>query len=198
MESPGIPGRFNAGKIKGFRAAALSFIERIYGTKHSHYREFDKVVDGYSPSDAKQGISILESIRDELAGDWLFSIKSLITAEVFADFIEMTQYLMEQNYKDAAAVIAGSVLEEHLRQLCLKNNIEIEIKTAHDVKPKRADRLNADLAAADIYTKLDQKAVTMWLDLRNKAAHGHYSEYNKDQVRSMISGITEFMVRLPA
>ena len=70
----------DAGKIKGFRAAALSFIERIYGTKHSHYREFDKVVDGYSPSDAKQGISILESIRDELAGDWLFSIKSLITA----------------------------------------------------------------------------------------------------------------------
>lgn len=188
----------DSGKIKGFRSAALSFIERVYGTPHSHYREFDKTVDGYYPSDVEIGISILQSVRDEIAGDWLFSIKGLITAEVFADFVGMANYLMEQDYKDAAAVIAGSVLEEHLRQLCRSNNIEVDIETASGIKPKKADRLNADLASAEVYSKLDQKAVTLWLDLRNKAAHGQYAKYNKEQVASMISGVTEFMARLPA
>src|SRR5690606_36348804 len=79
----------DAGKMRGFRSAALSFIERIHGASHSHYKEFDKAVDSHYPSNAEGGLSILQSIRDEIAGDWLFSIKGLVTAEVFADFIEM-------------------------------------------------------------------------------------------------------------
>lgn len=186
----------DAGKIRGFRSAVLSFIERTYSPTHTHYREFDKAVDGTYPSDAESGLAILQSIRGEIAGDWLFSIKGLITAEVFADFIDMANYLLGQGYKDPAAVIAGSVLEEHLRQLCQRNRIETDVRTEADVRPKKADRLNADLASADVYSKLDQKAVTMWLDLRNKAAHGQYAEYNSDQVRNMVSGIIEFMARV--
>ena len=87
-------------------------------------------------------------------------------------------------------------MEEHLRQLCQRNGIDTQVQTATEVRPKKADRLNADLATADVYSKLDQKAVTMWLDLRNKAAHGHYGEYNSEQVRAMISAATEFMARV--
>ena len=47
------------GKMKGFRAAALSFIERVYGKNHSHYTEFNTAVDREHPSDAEAGISIL-------------------------------------------------------------------------------------------------------------------------------------------
>ena len=185
-------------KMKGFRSASLSFIERVYGLTHTHYQEFDKITKESYPDYTEAGIAILESIKDEVSGDWLFSIKGLITADVFADFIEMANYLLEQNYKDAAAVIVGSVLEEHLRQLAQANNIETVIETEDKIKPKKADRLNADLANDNIYSKLDQKAITMWLDLRNKAAHGKYDEYNKEQVTNMISGIVEFMARVPA
>lgn len=187
----------DSGKIKGFRSAVLSFIERAYGKEHTHYREFSEVVNGYRPEHARMGISILEAIRDELDGGWLFSIKGLVTSEVFADFVEMSTYLLEQGYKDPAAVIAGSVLEEHLRQLCAGNGIDVSFQSQGVSKPKKADGLNSDLANLNIYNKLDQKAVTMWLDLRNKAAHGHYDEYTKEQVHNMIQGITEFMARNP-
>lgn len=187
----------DSGKIRGFRSAALSFIERVYGKEHTHYNEFNNTVDGYRPTDAQIGISILEAIKDELEGGWLFSIKGLITSEVFADFIEMANYLLDQGYKDPATVIAGSVLEEHLRQLCVTNGINIEFESKGILKPKKADSLNSELTKSNIYNKLDQKAVTMWLDLRNKAAHGHYAEYNKEQVVTMLQGITEFMSRNP-
>ncbi|AIY39887.1 hypothetical protein LT85_0727 [Collimonas arenae] len=42
---------------------------------------------------------------------------------------------------------------------------------------------------------LDQKSVTAWLDLRNKAAHGKYSEYTKEQVEVMCQGVVNFMAR---
>ena len=55
--------------------------------------------------------------------------------------------------------------------------------------------MNADLCKAGAYTKLDQKNVTAWLDLRNKAAHGSYDSYTKDQVVLMIAGIRDFITR---
>ena len=94
----------------------------------------------------------------------------------------MAQHLLNEGYKDAAAVIAGSSLEAHLRQLCQKSGISTEVIGGASTTPKKADRLNSDLAAAASYSKLDQKNVTAWLDLRNKAAHGKYAEYKAPQV----------------
>jgi len=186
----------DSGKIKGFRSATLSFIERVYGQDHSHYKEFNSAVNGFSITDAEAGVAILHAIRDEIAGGWLFSVKGLITAEIFADFLEMSEYLLKNGYKDPSAVVAGSVLEEHLRQLCTKHGVEVELKSEDKTRPKKAEALNSDLAKAEIYSKLDQKMVTAWLDLRNKAAHGKYEEYTTDQVTNMLSGITEFMARI--
>ncbi len=183
------------GKMKGFRAASLSFIEMLYGTGHTYYREFDKSTGGAGPSDAQMGIEIIRSIKSEINGGWLISVKGLITAEVFSDFFEMGEHLLSNDYKDAAAVIIGSTLEEHLRQLCIRSSIETTIKKGDTDVAKSADALNADLAKANIYNKLDHKSVTAWLDLRNKAAHGKYDEYNREQVEMMLRGVGEFCAR---
>jgi hypothetical protein len=58
--------------------------------------------------------------------------------------------------------------------------------------------MNADLSSVGAYNKLDQKNVTAWLDLRNKAAHGRYPEYTADQVANMLLGVTEFTARIAA
>lgn len=186
----------DTGAMKGFRSAALSFIERVYDKEHSHYLEFHKETNGTDKQDSEVGIAILKSIKDEISGGWLFSIKKLVSAEIFSDFIEMAQHLLSQGYKDPAAVITGSVLEEHLRQLAISNGVDIEIEAEGGMRPKKTDRLNSDLSKAEVYSKLDQKAVTMWLDLRNKAAHGQYQEYTLDQVSNMMQSVLEFMVRV--
>lgn len=91
--------------------------------------------------------------------------------------------------------MTGSVLEEHLRNLCTKNGIPIvEDKKGNSV-PQKADSLNAELAKANVYNKLDQKSVTAWLDLRNKAAHGKYDQYKIEQVELMFRGVSEFIAR---
>ena len=65
------------------------------------------------------------------------------------------------------------------------------------VVARKAESLNADLAKAGVYAKLDQKAVTFWLDLRNKAAHAKYTEYAHEQVELMYAGVRDFVMRNP-
>ncbi|MGP8252572.1 MAG: hypothetical protein ACLQHF_11095 [Terracidiphilus sp.] len=134
---------------------------------------------------------ILSALRDAHDSGYLGTVAELVRAEVFADFIEMAEYLLASGYKDPAAVLIGGVLEEHLRQLSIKNGVPIEIAG----KPKKAEQLNTDLTGQSVYSKLDQKSVTSWLGLRNNAAHGKYAEYTSDQVTLLLQGVRDFMVR---
>lgn len=137
-------------------------------------------------------VGVLEVIREAINSGYLDRATDIIHGAVFADFLEMAQHLLDQGYKDAAAVIAGSSLEAHLRHLCDTNGVDA---TTEDGKPKKADRMNADLAKANAYQVLDQKNITAWLDLRNKAAHGEYETYTSVMVADLISGIRHFMSR---
>lgn len=112
----------------------------------------------------------MKAARSEIEGKWLFSIKELITAEVF----EMAEHQLDTGYKAPPAAMCRNVLEEHIRQLCLQNEIEQVIVRDRKEIPKKTDALNAELARANVYSKLYQKMITGGLDLRNKAVHGHY------------------------
>ena len=102
---------------------------------------------------------------------------------------------MNEGYKDPAAVIIGSTLETHLRELCKSNGIDTEIKK-NDGKnvAKKAEVMNADLVKKEVYSKMYQKQVTAWLDLRNNAAHGKYDEYKKEDVSLMLQGVRQFIL----
>lgn len=189
------PWYVSLAEMKGFRSEALSFIDRHFGSKHAYYVEFLQATSGHTENQALSGIAILKSIRGEVSGGWLISVKSLVSAEIFSDFLEMAEHLLASDYKDPAAVMIGSVLEEHLRQLCSKYCVDVSRPVNGKLAPKMGDMLNADLSKAGAYNMLDQKSVTAWLDLRNKAAHGKYSEYTKEQVEVMCQGVVNFMAR---
>lgn len=139
-------------------------------------------------------VGIIQALKTAYESGYLYEIEELIHADVFSDFIYMAEYLLKEGYKDPAAVIIGGVLEEQLRKLCLRNSITT---TVND-RPKKADMMNSELASRGVYNKLDQKSVTAWLDLRNKAAHGKYTEYSDEQVEFTLLAIRDFIARFPA
>ncbi len=183
--------------MNGFKTSALSFIQQLYTKNHLYYEHFDSVTKYYYCSSVNSALEILYSIKTEIENGWLFPIKSIVSAEIFSDFMEMAEHLLQKDYNDPAAVMIGSVLEEHLRQLCSSNGIETTIEKNDKIIPLKADRLNNELGKAEIYNKLDQKNITALLDLRNKAAHGKYSEYDKNQVELMYSYVMNLMSRNP-
>lgn len=176
---------------------AKATIARIVGNNSEYYKETIRIskLSGLEGLKLQPIIGSVIALKDDLENDYLKNFAEIIRSDVFADFLEMAEYLLFQNYKDPAAVVVGSVLEEHLRQLCSKNDIPIEISKDGKQVPKKADLLNSELAKIEVYNKLDQKSITSWLDLRNKAAHGKYDEYKKEQVELMLQGVMDFINR---
>ncbi len=126
---------------------------------------------------------------------YLKSFEETIHGGLFADYLEMGTHLEKEGYKDPAAMLAGSTLEVHLRQLCDKHDMATELDNN---KRNPAEKLNQDLAKAEAYTKSTQKSVTAWLGIRNSAAHGNYNEYTRDQVKLLIDSIRSFISQYPA
>jgi len=175
----------------------VAAIERLAPTGTYYYTSLQAAVKKYgfnSKAAIPTFVGIAEALKTAYEADYLNEVEELIRADLFADFLDMCEYLLEEGYKDPSAVIIGGVLEEHLRKLCLKNSIA----TKTNNRFKKADAMNADLAKSNVYNRLDQKNITAWLDLRNKAAHGEYKEYTDDQVNVALLGIRDFIARFPA
>jgi hypothetical protein len=180
---------------------ALAVVRRVApGTVYEHQARA-LASDGKQapPSVAACLAGVARATRVDVAAGFLQSIGELIHAELFGDFLEMAQHQLDQGYKDPAAIIAGSALEEQLRQMCKKAGIDAGYQSSDgEMLSKKASVLNADLAKAEAHSKLDEQSVTAWLALRNKAAHGQYDWYVIDQVRLMVNGVRDYIQRHPA
>jgi hypothetical protein len=93
---------------------------------------------------------VLRVLREDYAAGRLHTFRELVRSDLFSDFLEMAEYLLtDEGLKDPAAVIAGGVLEQHLRALCAKHGITIP------ARPK-LDTMNAELAKKGAYGRNDQ------------------------------------------
>jgi hypothetical protein len=191
--------------VKGEELAQLSMwvvrlgqlVRNLYGEHSQHHTSYKSALDSHDfyslhsnhYRQFTQMLGVARAVKHDLANGLLSSLKSLAQAEVFADFLEMGEHLLTGGYKDAAAVIIGSVLEDGLRRLCVMHGLPT---SATDGRPMTMDPLNAQLAKFDAYSKLVQKQITSWAHVRNKAAHGEYSEYTKEQVQMMLLFVQSF------
>lgn len=171
--------------------SCVAVIERAAGKSSTYYQHAAILQGGDSCHDLAKAVGVCQSLLTDIRNGYTRSLEEVIHADIFADYLEMADHLVKQGYKDAAAVIAGSTLESHIRKLCDKHSVP----TVSNGKPVQTSRLNADLHKAGVYAMPDQKGVTLWLELRNNAAHGKYSEYDPNQVSLLISSVRDFIAR---
>jgi hypothetical protein len=188
------------GTASEFVMSGIAAIQRATGQDSAYSTELEnaaeKLADPWIQARIPYVGGALRAVLHAIESGYLVTVEELIHADVFGDFLEMAHYLLDEGYKDPAAVLIGGVLEGHLRKLCVKSGIATELTEENGKpRPKKAERMNTDLAGKQVYSKLDQKSVTAWLDLRNKAAHGHYAEYSQEQVALMSQGVTDFLTR---
>ena len=183
-------------RVKQMQTRCLAAIERAAGRNSVYYEQARAILEsrGHSWGHLAGLIGVADSLLHNIRAGYLKTLEELLHGEMFGDFLEMAQYLLDSGYKDAAAVVAGSTLEAHLKQLCKKSGIPVDVAG----KPKKAHMINSELAAERVYPKLDQKSVIAWLDLRNSAAHGDYGAYDRGQVNLLISAVRDFITRVPA
>jgi hypothetical protein len=172
-----------------------SAIQRIALPGSPYIEQLEAARRLHQPYKLQETRAVALGLRDDMTAGWVKSTVELVHAETYSDYLEMADGLLNAGHKDAAAVITGTSLEVHVRALCAKHGIDTELSNG---APKKADVMNADLKRTSIYDGLQQKQITAWMDLRNKAAHGDYDSYDSQQVRLFIEGVRAFMLKYPA
>ena len=165
---------------------AKATIERIAGYNSEYYKDVIKSIDSSEHYGRKLLLVIgtVRALKSDLENDYLKSLHDIVQSEIFSDYLEMAEYLISEGFKDPSAVIIGSTLEAHLRELCKTNSIEIEItNNKGKLVPKKADVMNSDLAKGGIYSSTYQKQITAWLSLRTTA-----------EIKLMLAGIRQFIL----
>lgn len=181
-----------------FTTSSLYFMDMVIGKESIFYNRFNNRTDGIAEEPIKKQISLLEALKTELTDIWYWTAQGLANAEVFTNMLEESEHLLERNFKIPAAVLAGCVLETHLKKLCEKNDVDLYItKSNGDKQPKKAAALNQELAQIGVFNKNDSKEVTNYLGIRNSAAHGNVTEFTDEQVVLMQQGISGIVSRNP-
>ena len=190
---PNVIGGVYSVDIKLFYAwknSVENLIIKISSKGSSYHKDFYNHVTDNALYKLKIGIGILESLKEELEEGFLEAIQNLITAEVFTDFLDTANYLLSNGYKDPAAVLAGTVLENGLKKIAKKNNISIQGRHG---KEDGIGVLNNKLSQQQIYNELKKRSIHAWKEIRDSAAHGKFNEYTKNDVKTMVDGISGFL-----
>lgn len=132
--------------------------------------------------------SLFNAAKEDYLGGYCNTLKYLIEAEVFESQIEQAEELLNKGYYVPAAVIAGVVLETHIRELCVENNLPTG----------KLNKMNEDLGRKGIYNAIIQKQITELASIRNSAAHGKENDekegFTPEQVRIMINGTKSILL----
>ncbi|MCX8967421.1 DUF4145 domain-containing protein [Erwinia psidii] len=166
-----------------------NLIISVCGKDSNYYEAFteEKNSGGFETNQSifKRLKSIFTAIKEDYENGYLVSYRSLIQADIFDSELEQAKELLTSGYTTAAAVIAGTVLETSLRELCERSSIPCG----------KMDKMNADLSKCGVYNSIQQKAITAMAGIRNSAAHGKVDEFSKDDATNMINNIESFLIK---
>ena len=171
--------------FSGWRVGCLSLLSSLFGEDHVRYRTFDIECGEPYAGQTKRGLALLESARDEVEFGGLRRLEEMVFVDVSTSFLDMARHLHDEGHKDPAALLAGAVLEDGLRR----------IASAQELSGDNIKALNDRLVQARVYNRLTYKSVAVWNDLRNRAAHGKFEEYDAALVGQMIDGVETLLER---
>lgn len=180
------PVRYEPDAFSEWRSQSLALLRANLPHDHTYVEQFAEGVDAPEHDQLRAGIGILTALKEDVDGGYLSELRSIISAEVFTDFLEIAAHLLENGYHHAAASVAGAVLEDALRR---------ELRRRQLKAGSNLESLNQVCLDNDLYPALAYKQVKVWIEVRNHADHGEFEQVDSLVVESMIRDLPIFLRR---
>jgi len=104
------------------------------------------------------------------------------------DELEAARHLLSKGFSRPAGVLAGVILERHLKNLLRKHTPPIKYR-----KNATLSSIN-DLCKETVYDLVTWRKVQYLTDLRNLCAHDKTREPTKDQVAELVGGVSAILM----
>ena len=180
---PTVAGR----EYANWRSQSLAFMTDLLGPDHIYTSDYKENTENFAYVESvKAGMGILQAVLEDIDQGFIETVRQLIAAELFSDFFEQAEHLLDNGYKAPAASLAGAALENGLRSIAHRNGIQVREK-------EDLSTLNKKLADKESYTRLVQRRVQVWTDVRNLADHGKFDDFGEKDVRDLIEGAQSFL-----
>jgi hypothetical protein len=177
------------GSFAAWRTQGMALLEGLLSAAHPYRSEFARLTD-FKQTDnptreaVQAGLGVLRALAEDLELGLLDSLRGLVSAELFADFISMANALLGAGYHHAATSIAGAVLEDALR------------RRLHDMGSKSTgnlESLNQVALDKQLYTALTYQQLKVWIGLRNHADHGEWELVSSADAHSFLRDLPGFL-----
>jgi len=177
-------------KLEKWKTTCLHLVGRTFGEDSIYYEKLRFVFKSNNPEYvAIHGMAIMEGAKEDIEKGFLYEIKHLIATDTFDSILEQAEHLLSRGFKDAAAIIGRVVIENSLKDIANRENIEF---------PEKANPsgLNQILWKEGIYAKNVWRVTQGHIDTENFAAHGHFDKYNEQLVKDMLKWTRETILNL--
>ena len=193
----------NQGSTAWFEAAnlALSVLHDTVGGSHPL---MTGIRDALSKADYHRAVAAARAVITLYDGGGLTSPRLAIAHELEGDLLEIAQQQVQRAeaatepevktvHLGIAAFLAGAALEDGLRRLCDAHGLPYDAQRTSVAKLQAVlYQLSSSIA---VITASDNKQITAWGDVRNKADHGKLSQLTHSEVLATVIGVRGFLDR---
>ena len=170
--------------------AAQNAVHLVVSQPDAPYRKkADRIADarhGYVIHRAVRELaSVVSALLTDADAGLLSAVADQARAEAFDDFLDHAAHYLRSSKKQEAGVISGVVFEDSLRRICRK--------LAISEKGQKLDDLISELATTGELTAVKAKRARAAADVRTKATHAQWDEFELDDVRSTIEFTRELI-----
>ena len=143
--------------------------------------EYNQELCGKLKNNLERQFAILESAKRKLKS-FLMNIKTLTQADLFDSELDMAEELRKKEFLRPAGVLAGVVLESHLKTVLLHKNIDLQ-------KAKSLAQYNELLKKHEIINIPVWRNIQFLIDLRNLCSHKDDKEPTDQNISDLIEGV---------
>lgn len=178
--------------LRSFYTSAIAALGRISGDDNDYYRSVPELPTKGSLSRTRSHPSFIPAVtgalialRDSVRAGYLESLESRLTANIHDDLLEQARTLLASGYHVASMVIAGGVLENHLRKLVTTRSLSWN---GSGSLTKYNDLLKDSTYPQPVWRRIQSVA-----DIRNDAAHGNVAAVATDDVKDALGFVSRIM-----
>jgi hypothetical protein len=191
------------GALEWFEAAnlALSVLHDTVGGSHPLV---SGIRDVLTKADYNRAVAASRAVITLYNSGGLTSPRLAIAHELEGDLLEIAQQQVQRAeaaterglkmvHLGIAAFLAGASLEDGLRRLCDTHGLAYDAQRASVAKLQGV--LYQPSSSIAVISASDNKQITAWGDVRNKADHGKLSELTHSEVLATVIGVRGFLDR---
>lgn len=182
---------------RAFITASLAAIARVAGRDSEYFECAPKqdlktsITSGWVQGPTIPAmLGALMALREAVGAGLLQSLETRLRANVHDDFLEQAKQLDNSGYHVAAMVLAGGVLEDHLKKLCQRQSLT----WSGSGSLSKYNDLLRDVA----YPQPTWRRIQAIGDVRNHAAHGEGDQVAPADVADAMQFISRLIADYPA